>query len=37
MIVRMSHDNEYFSKLDRMMTKARACFLGVRGNNPIAK
>lgn len=28
MIVRMSHDNEYFSKLDQMMVKARACYLG---------
>jgi CubicO group peptidase (beta-lactamase class C family) len=28
MIVRMSHDNEYFSKLDAMMSRARACFLG---------
>lgn len=28
MIVRMSHDNEYFSKLDKMMSGARRCFLG---------
>jgi CubicO group peptidase (beta-lactamase class C family) len=27
MIVRMSHDKEYFSKLDRIMQKARRCFL----------
>ena len=27
MIVRMSHDKEYFSKLDRIMQKARKCFL----------
>ena len=27
MVVRMSHDNEYFSKLDRMMSGARSCFL----------
>ena len=33
MVVCMSHDNEYFSKLDRMMTKARACFLRT-GQNP---
>jgi CubicO group peptidase (beta-lactamase class C family) len=26
MIVRMSHDSEYWSKLDRMMSTARACF-----------
>lgn len=29
LVVRMSHDNEYFSKLDRMMSGARACFGGV--------
>jgi CubicO group peptidase (beta-lactamase class C family) len=27
LIVRMSHDNEYFSKMDRMMAGARACFV----------
>ena len=27
MIVRFSHDNEYFSKIDQMMVKARACNL----------
>lgn len=37
MIVRMSHDNEYFSKLDRMMTKARTCFLSGSRNNPGVK
>lgn len=31
LIVRMSHDNEYFSKLDRMMSGARKCFLGRTG------
>lgn len=28
MVVRMSHDAEYFSKLDTITQKARACFLG---------
>jgi CubicO group peptidase (beta-lactamase class C family) len=28
MVVRMSHDAEYFSKLDNITAKARACFLG---------
>jgi CubicO group peptidase (beta-lactamase class C family) len=28
MVVRMSHDNEYFSKLDAIGSKARKCFLG---------
>jgi len=31
LIVRMSHDSEYFSKLDRINSKARACFLGASG------
>ena len=30
LVVRMSHDKEYFSKLDGMMSKARACFVGGR-------
>ncbi len=28
LVVRMSHDAEYFSKLDNMMSKARRCFVG---------
>jgi CubicO group peptidase (beta-lactamase class C family) len=30
LIVRMSHDKEYWTKLDRMMSKGRACFNQVK-------
>jgi hypothetical protein len=30
MILRMSHDKEYFSKLDRIMSKGLSCFRGGR-------